>query len=218
MTEILEKIYSTRHSAKDALGGGSSGFEQERIDFFTSIIGSGKLVLDIGCRDGRLAKHILAGGNQVVGFDVDSEALKRCPLAMKTEWHDLNDDWQIGYEGQFDVVVASEVIEHIYFPERTVARLATVLKPDGILIGSVPNAFNIKNRLRLFLAQTQNTPLAEPTHINHFSYKSLKTLLAQHFEDVYVGGIARSRWSWLAKILPGLGSSLLTFKVGSPKR
>ncbi|OHA58411.1 MAG: hypothetical protein A2571_01365 [Candidatus Vogelbacteria bacterium RIFOXYD1_FULL_44_32] len=217
MTEILEKIYTTRHDHKDALGGGSSGFEAERVALFVSLIGSGKRVLDLGCRDGRIARHLLASGNEVVGFDVDSNALKRCPPGMVTEWKDLNDDWHRGYEGQFDVVVASEVIEHIYYADRTVAKIVAVLKPGGVFIGSVPNAFNIKNRLRLLFGQIQNTPLAEPTHINHFSYQSLTRLLAQQFAAVWVSGIARPRWRLVAKLLPGLGGSLLVFKAQKPK-
>jgi len=217
MTGTLEKIYGTRHEFKDSLGGGSSGFEKERGELFVKLVGSGKKVLDIGCRDGRIARYLLAAGNDVTGFDVDSNALKRCPSQMKTEWKDLNDDWQVGFEGQFDVVIASEVIEHIYYSDKTVNRIASVLKSDGAFIGSVPNAFNIKNRLRLVLGDIKNTPLAEPTHINHFSYRSLKSLLSNHFEMVWVSGVARPRWSRIARLLPGLGSSLLVFKAQKPK-
>lgn len=212
MKEVLDKLYSDRHTGKDAAGGGSSSFEVERVDLFLSWIGKGKKVLDIGCRDGRIARRVLAQGNEVAGFDIDSAALKRCPAGMKTEWHDLNDDWHRGHEGEFDIVIATEVVEHIYFPERVMERVAFVLKPGGMFIGTVPNAFNLKNRFRLFFARPKNTPLGEPTHINHFSAKILKNLLSEEFTNVEIGAIVQPKWRWVAKLSPGLGSFLLTFK------
>lgn len=216
MTNAIEKIYTTRHLFKNKAGGGSSGFEKERVKLFIEWIGSGKKVLDIGCRDGRIARHIMAVGSTVTGFDVDSESLKLCPEGMRTEWHDLNEDWQIGYENTFDTVLATEVIEHIYYPDRTLSRIVSVLNSDGMFIGSVPNAFNIKNRIRLLFARIKNTPLAEPTHINHFSSRSLEVLLKKHFRNVFITGVSKPRWAILARLFPGLCSSLLVFKVTKP--
>ena len=153
MTNALEEIYTTRHLFKNKAGGGSSGFEKERIELFTKWVCRGKKVLDIGCRDGRIARHIMNLGNTVTGFDVDAESLKLCPEGMKTEWHDLNEDWQKGYEGTFDVVLATEVIEHIYYPDRTLSRITHVLNSNGMFIGSVPNAFNKKIEFVCFLLE-----------------------------------------------------------------
>lgn len=213
MKEILEKIYSERHNKKDALGGGSSLFEKERGRYFAARLGGGKKVLDIGCRDGRISRYLIKAGNQVTGFDVDSAALKRCPAGMATEWHDLNDDWQIGHEGVFDVVVASEIIEHLYYPEQVLVKIKTVLKPGGLLIGSVPNAFNLKNRARLLAARPQFTPLGEPTHINQFSRRLLEKALSKEFTNIVVGAVSRPRWQKVANLLPGLMGSLLLFEA-----
>jgi 2-polyprenyl-3-methyl-5-hydroxy-6-metoxy-1,4-benzoquinol methylase len=213
MKEVLDKIYSTRHTTKDAEGGGSSSFEEERGKLFVNWAGTSKKILDLGCRDGRIARYLIMAGNEVVGFDVDSAALKRCPLGMKTEWHDLNGDWHLGHEGEFDIVVATEVIEHLYFPGRVMEKILFVLKSGGLFVGSVPNAFNLKNRFRLFLAQPQNTPLGEPTHINQFSCQMIKALLSKYFKNVIIGAIVQPKWYWLVRLLPGLGGFLITFKA-----
>lgn len=211
MTEVLETIYGPRHHHKNDLGGGSSSFEQDRAELFLSWIGTGKRVLDLGCRDGRISKHLLAAGNQVIGFDIDSAALKLCPPGMTTEHHDLNGDWQVGHGGEFDVVVATEVVEHLYYPDRVVNKIVSVLKPGGVFVGSVPNAFNLKNRIRLLLARPNNTPLGEPTHINQFSYAMIGDLLRRHFTKVTTDAIVQPRFRWFAKIFPGLGGFLITF-------
>lgn len=210
---VLEKIYGPRHQAKDEMGGGSSGFEKERVKKFTLWIGGDKKILDLGCRDGRIARHLLTAGNQVIGFDVDKRALDRCPAGMITEQRDLNSDWHLGQENKYDVVVISEVIEHLYYPDQVFVKIASVLKPGGWLIGSVPNAFNIKNRLRLLLARPNNTPLGEPTHINHFSYRILLRLLRRCFSGITIGAISRPQWQLLANVFPGATGSLLVFRA-----
>ncbi len=209
----LEQVYSPRHRAKDAAGGGFSSFHTERGELFASWVGRGNKVLDIGCRDGRLARYFLEAGNQVTGLDIDSGALKQCPPEMKTEHHDLNGDWHLQHQNEFDVVVISEVMEHLYYPDQVIQKILSVLKPGGWLIGSVPNAFNLKNRFRLFFGQIQNTPLGEPTHINQFSYQLLHSLLRRHFSDCTIGAIGRPTWRLFSSIFPGLGGFLLTFRA-----
>jgi 2-polyprenyl-3-methyl-5-hydroxy-6-metoxy-1,4-benzoquinol methylase len=216
MISPLEEVYTKYNTARLSRESGPKAtgglLERERGELFAGWIGTGKTVLDIGCFDGALAQYYLEG-NTVTGFDVDREVLKRCPPGMRTEAHDLNGDWHLGYESAFDVVVASEVIEHLYYPRQVMEKLAYVLKPGGMLVGSVPNAFNLKNRVRLLRAQPQDTPLGEPTHINHFSYAMLEKLLKEKFEDVRIEGVVQQKWKWFSDITPGLGSFILAFRA-----
>ena len=71
--ELLKLIYSNHHKEKQRLGFIFGG--EERGLLFTEWIGSGKFILDVGCRDGSLTKYFLSG-NQVIGADIDSEALQ----------------------------------------------------------------------------------------------------------------------------------------------
>lgn len=210
--KILENIYSARNLSKKSLANSAPLFEKERGQLFYSWIGSGKTVLDLGCRHCSLTAYFMEGNN-VTGFDIDSKALKMCPIEIKTEQHDLNGDWNIGKEEQFDIVVSSEVVEHLYYPEEVIKKINSVLKRGGYFIGSVPNAFNLKNRIRLLLAKKNDTPLGEPTHINHFSFYDLEKLLKKHFIEVEIVPMVQGRWMWFAKIFPGLGSFLLVFKA-----
>lgn len=212
MQKEIERIYTDRHAAKNKAGGGPSLLERERGELFQKWVGNGKKVLDIGCRHGAISSYVLEG-NEVTGLDIDADMLGQCPAEMKTEHADLNGDWHLGKEGMFDVVIATEVIEHLYYPENVLKKIKTVLKPGGMLVGSVPNGFSLKNRIRLFLANPKDTSLGEPTHINHFSRAILKESLEKYFSDVEVGGLVQPKWRWLCKIFPGLASFLLTFKV-----
>ena len=161
-------------------------FVPERIPLFVAAIGRGKRVLDLGCRSGALTKHFL-DGNSVVGLDVDAAALEKAssrgiePVQANVEERLPFDD------ASFDAVVAGELLEHLQFPDALVAEISRVLRHEGVLVGSVPNAFRLQNRLRFLRGRA---PEDDPTHLRMFSPRELHGLLAG-FDDVevsFVGG------------------------------
>jgi 2-polyprenyl-3-methyl-5-hydroxy-6-metoxy-1,4-benzoquinol methylase len=207
MTNSTKEMYERHH--REARGEGFSILEKERGELFKKIIGTGKTVLDLGCRDGALTKYFLVG-NKVTGTDVDEVALARAKtLGIEPVAIDLNGDWRELEDRTFDVVVAGETLEHLYYPDRVAEKVARHLTPGGMFLGSVPNAFSLKNRARLFLAQKKYTPLHDPTHINHFSAGELATILKKHFSDVEIQGLGR--YSRLSKLSPGLFAFDLIF-------
>lgn len=189
MTPVLEDIYRSHHAKRRGqdfilLGNERGAFLRERI-------GTGKRVLDIGCRDGALTAAY-AAGNEVLGLDIDSVALARAKeaLGIETRQTDLNGDWDV-MAGAYDAVVAAEVVEHLYYPDTVFGKIASALKPGGVLLGTVPNAFSLMNRARYLLKQKRNTPMMDPTHINHFTVAELRGALSAHFEEVEVLGLGR---------------------------
>jgi len=187
--DSLERIYRAHHSAKR--GEDFALLGDERGAFLASRIGTGKKVLDIGCRDGALTKSY-AEGNDVLGIDIDSVALARANerLDIRTEQVDLNGAWGLE-EDSYDAVVACEIVEHLYYPADVFSKIAAVLKPGGMLLGSVPNAFSFANRSRYLRGSKAGTPLSDPTHINHFTVRELESLLCERFVSVRIVGMGR---------------------------
>ncbi len=214
----LDAVYR-RHHAEER-GRDFALFPEERAVFFRAKIGRGKRVLDLGCRDCALTR-LFAEGNEIIGVDVDAEALKQCRgCGFEARQLDLNEEeWRLA-EGSFDAAVLGEVLEHVYYPERFLERVRRRLKPGGILVGSVPNAFSLKNRIRLLLGRKRGTPLEDPTHINHFSYRELgKLLAAAGFIAVSVKPLVVKRWLRpAAGLFPGLVGFSLLFSAGKPER
>jgi SAM-dependent methyltransferase len=161
-------------------------FVPERIPLFVEAIGRGKRVLDLGCRSGALTKHFL-DGNSVVGLDVDAAALEKVQ-ALGIEPVQANVEEPLPFEGEtFDAVVAGELFEHLQFPDALVDEIRRVLRPGGVLVGSVPNAFRVQSRLRFLRGLP---PEDDPTHLRMFSPRELRALLSA-FDDVsldFVGG------------------------------
>jgi len=194
-------------------GRGFALFERERGHFLQNAIGEGKRVIDLGSRDGTLTKYIMKG-NEVWAADIDRASLaylkERLPEVETVEL-DLNDGaWDLPRE-YFDVVILAETLEHLYYPERVLERIHGLLKPGGVLIGSVPNGFSLKNRIRLLLGQKQYSSLADPTHINHFSYFELLALLSKIFKKATLYPLIQPKYRWLSKLSPNLFSFSLLF-------
>lgn len=200
----IGKIYSKHHAENRNVG--FTIMESGRSEFLKKNIGTGKKVLDIGCRNGVLTKHF-ADGNTVWGVDIDPVALEQAKnlLGNKNSQNkffvmDLLGDWEELGDEKFDVIVCGEVLEHLYFPEEVVKKVNTHLSVGGVFLGSVPNAFSLKNRMRLALGKKKGTPLSDPTHINHFSLNELVNLFSKYFKTVEVTGLGR--YEGLVKFSP----------------
>ncbi len=189
MTSFLKNLYENHH--KKFRESDFSILKKERGEFFKDNIGVGKKVLDLGCRDGALTTYFLVG-NDVYGTDIDSLALARArERGIKTIEMDLYGSWKELQKEKFDVILAGEVLEHLFYPHEIVEKVCSHLNPEGCFVGSVPNAFSLKNRLRLLMGSKKHTPLEDPTHVNHFSSRDIKKLLNTYFSDVRISGLGR---------------------------
>jgi len=184
VTDGLSERYEQHHRERRAEG--EFVFVPERIPLFQAAIGRGKRVLDLGCRSGALTRHFL-DGNEVVGLDVDRTALAKAEaLGIQPILADVEEPLPFE-DASFDAVVAGELFEHLQFPDALVAEIRRVLRPGGVIVGSVPNAFRLKGRLQFLLG---HAPEDDPTHLRMFSPAAMRALL-HGFEDVrlsFVGG------------------------------
>jgi SAM-dependent methyltransferase len=180
----LQERYEAHHRERRAEG--DFVFVPERIPHFQAAIGRGKRVLDLGCRSGALTRHFL-DGNEVVGLDVDRAALQKAEqLGIEPVVADVEEPLPFP-DASFDAVVAGELLEHLRSPDALVAEIRRVLRPRGVVVGSVPNAFRLQGRLRFLRG---HPPEDDPTHLHMFSSVAMRALLAD-FADVrlhYVGG------------------------------
>jgi SAM-dependent methyltransferase len=182
--EQLSERYAEHNRVERGAGFVFAG--PERIELFRRYVGGpGRHVLDLGCRDGALTQAY-AGGTEIVGVDADREALAEAKkLGIETRWADLDDALPFE-DGTFDIVVAGELLEHLRDPRRVVSEVFRVLRPGGTFVGSVPNAYRLKNRLRFLRGYK---PENDPTHLQMFAPTDMRALL-DGFEDVHLHLIA----------------------------
>jgi len=117
------------------------------------LLGKDKIVLDVGCGDGRMSFLLSSKVKQVFGID-NQEA----PVAMgkllvagaKNVELRVGDARKIDFpDGTFDLVVSFDVVEHL--PEETMekmlAEMKRVCKKGGCVAISTPNRGNIRSRI-----------------------------------------------------------------------
>ncbi|MFH1314600.1 MAG: methyltransferase domain-containing protein [Candidatus Eisenbacteria bacterium] len=135
------------------------------------LAGSG-CILDIGCSGGRLVREVSNRGVTAYGIDVEIEPLV---LAGKSGVKDLaaGDAHALPFgDGSFDLVHLSHTLEHLMDPGAVLSEAYRVLKPEGLLMASVPNHTGMLPRI------TRNWVGYAPwMHVWHFSPDSLVTLL-----------------------------------------
>ena len=155
-----------------------------RKELYIRLIGQNETILEIGCRAGNLTQHY-APGNRVTGIDVDRNALKLFEerLGLKSQWVDVDSEPLPFPTGSFSVVVFSEVMEHLRYPQKALKEIARVLQPGGRLIGSVPNSFRLRNRLRFL----RGVPFEiDPSHFRSYSVALLQTELGRCFQAIQI--------------------------------
>lgn len=98
-------------------------------------------ILDAGCASGILISFLKEKGiTNVYGIDNSKEAIKMCKKTLKNVF--LMDASKTRFKKEsFDIIIASDILEHIENEEKTLSEWHRILKPDGTLILFVP-AFN----------------------------------------------------------------------------
>jgi 2-polyprenyl-6-hydroxyphenyl methylase/3-demethylubiquinone-9 3-methyltransferase len=156
----------------------------------------GKSALDVGCGAGLLAEPLARLGAAVTAVDAAPE------LIDAAKAHAAGQGLAIDYracgveavEGQFDLITAMEVIEHVADPAAFVASLAARLAPDGLLILSTPNRTEWSKLLTITLAEGfGRVPKGTHEYDKFIDPEAMKVLLGRAgLERIDVEGIAYS--------------------------
>jgi SAM-dependent methyltransferase len=158
----------------------------ERKAFLESVA-SGKRVIHVGFAGRGEDQH--AGGSwlharlattaaSLVGVDNDEETVEK---ARAEGWEAYTADCQdprsleaLGIEPA-DVVIAAEIIEHLDSPGRFFDALHHLVRPDGVLVITTPNAYSLLNPI----AGIAGLEMIDPDHVSLYSWYTLQNLLQQ---------------------------------------
>ena len=155
-------------------------FEQ-RFDDLGGAVTSGRL-LDVGCSCGYFMEVAAARGFEVHGVEFSSSAIAAAAPEIRArifqgKLEDMPD------KGQFDIVSAFDLIEHVQDPRAFLRRCAGLLKPGGVILISTPDTDHF---LRFLMGS--RWPMLQPMqHLSLFSRRALAgALRAEGFEGVSV--------------------------------
>jgi SAM-dependent methyltransferase/uncharacterized protein YbaR (Trm112 family) len=155
-------------------------------------------ILDIGCGDGAATALLAhqAAGHTVIGTDWSQMALARARSRGLTLLRASIDGALPFMDGVFDVIVLSEIIEHLVDPDDALDEAIRVLRPGGSLFLSTPNLAAWFNRVLLLagvqpvftevsLRRIYGRPGTEVVgHLRVFTLAALRGLLRGHGLDI----------------------------------
>lgn len=105
-------------------------------------------------------------------------------------WREPIEDSKIP-DDEYDVIILAAVLEHLYDPNKIVAKISSILKSGGILYLDVPNESglyfkvgNIYQKIRGRDWCVNLAPTFSPFHVFGFGPKSLRMLLRKHGLEV----------------------------------
>ncbi len=162
-------------------------------------------VLDAGCGNGAIAMKISALGHQVTGIDISEDGIviaRKAHPRVRFEIASVYDDLHSIID-EVDVVVSSEVIEHLYDPQRYLDNMLSIIRPGGCVILTTPYHGYLKNlALSLFnYWDKHHTVDWVGGHIKFFSENTLsKMLIEAGFSNVTYNNVGRLTWLWKSMV------------------
>ncbi len=150
------------------------------------MVGQNKRVLEIGCGPGSITKILYKQNNcNITGIELDSEAIKLvAPYCERVVQANLNfGEWTSLVDGaeKFDVVVAADVLEHLYDPWKTLQEMAQFINTNGYIVISLPHVGHaaVMSCLMNGDFEYKDWGLLDRTHIRFFGLKNIEKLFIQ---------------------------------------
>lgn len=222
----MKNIYTNLYTEPDVLGLNS---QSPRLNQMLSLTKNlrlkNKKILDVGCYDGTFLTFFNKRTKQLYGLDGSPQSIVRTKKnKIKAKLYFFDDKTPMPYkDNSFDLIIAGEIIEHIYDTDFFLHEVERLLKPSGYFLLSTPNIASLGRRIFLLLGIN---PILEISpnypdscgHIRYFTRASLQQLVSHHhFKQITfisdIVNLSRNGKIYsktLARLFPSLGQSLIS--------
>jgi SAM-dependent methyltransferase len=167
-------------------------------------------VLDVGCGNGTISGEFITRGCKVVGIDLSHsgiEAALRAHPAGRFELLAADENILKNLrEDPFDLVISTEVVEHLWDPRSYARGCFSATAPGGCFICSTPYHGYLKNLLLSLAGKWDRhaNPLWDGGHIKLWSFASLSKLLEEAgFQNLHFRGAGRFPFAWKSMVVSG---------------
>lgn len=137
--------------------------------------GASSKILDLGCGEGHIL-NMLPESFEKYGCDISQTALNLINIEkIHCVVCDLNNTFP--FEGEFDVIIASEVLEHLHDPYNLLEQVKLHLAKDGLFLATIPSVTHFTHRMQLLRG---NFPTYDPSHVNFWDIDKFVKILQNH--------------------------------------
>ena len=186
--------------------------DRKRVDFIANVLKTSlpphPRILDVGCGNGVISRHLGRLGFEVLGIDVSDktiETAKSLTTAPNVQFMKKSAEELVASGEKYEAVICSEVLEHLNDPGALLRVLHQTLADNGKLIVTVPNgkgpresfvtkpilnlrrknnwAWRLIARLKKSLGYSGTTVQSAADNLDHiqfFSKSDLEELSRQH--------------------------------------
>ena len=135
-------------------------------------------ILDLGCDDGSMGERLRLAGHDVTGVDLHKLDGVGERLDRFVEF-DLNFGIPPEVGGDYDVVLAADILEHVRRPDRLLADIRSCLSPTGRVVTSVPNMGHWYPRIRVASGRFDydRRGILDASHLRFFTRASFERLV-----------------------------------------
>ena len=130
-------------------------------------------LLDIGCGAGSFLKAAARQNWKAFGLEVSQSAIEHARSLGFEVFHGEIEEANYA-DGYFDVVIASELLEHLPDPRALLSSISRILRPGGLFWATTPHGRGISARI---LGVDWST-VCPPEHLQLFSVAGIKRLLS----------------------------------------
>ena len=192
-----------------APGPGNANVGQQLAERFVDLarrLNGVEYALDLGCGNGYLGSRLGASGLRITGVDTSESGIAIANQNYATDKvryvrAEIGPDLVnlLTAEHRFDLVISSDVIEHLYRPAALIDTAASLLRPGGYLIVGTPYHGYLKNLAISVLNEwdAHHGVHWDGGHIKFFSERTLRALVVQHgFKQARFHFYGRMPWLW----------------------
>jgi len=144
-------------------------------------------ILDIGIGSAEIANHCRSryadDDVYLVGIDLAEHLVRKYAALYDQAFVQSVEEqgWTSVFDRTFDVIVASELIEHLFRPDVFLTTVGSLLSKKGVLVLSTPNLLLWSQRVKFLLGRQRysDTGVFEWGHIHLFSWGFLSELIGR---------------------------------------
>lgn len=160
---------------------------------------SGVRILEIGCGSGETGRVALQTGKAdfYFGIEINDESASQASskisevLCANVEEIDIS-----SVPDNFDVLIMSEVLEHLVDPWSTLLKVTSRMKNGSSVYASSPNLCHYRNVISLIKGKFEYTDLGvmDRTHLRWFTPDSFSQMFSDvGYKSTYVGPVTKMR-------------------------
>lgn len=143
-------------------------------------------VLDAGCGEGMVLSFLEKDlkDKKVYAVDFDAEEVESAKINLPHVACAKGDIYNLAFaDKSFDLVMCTEVLEHLERPQDALKELRRVSKKYCLITVPDEPLWRILNIARgSYITKCGNTP----GHIHHWTAKAVKKLVSKHFESIHI--------------------------------